>query len=116
MLIGLVTKNAILIVEFANQKKEEGLGILEAVDEAAVQRFRPIMMTSIASALGALPIAIGFGAGSRVSLGIAIVGGLIFSTFLTLFVVPAVYSYLSRHKAPNPDLKNSMRKKIPLKA
>ncbi|KXK41152.1 MAG: acriflavin resistance protein, partial [Chlorobi bacterium OLB5] len=73
MLIGLVTKNAILIVEFANQKKEEGMGIIEAVDEAAVQRFRPIMMTSIASALGALPIAIGIGAGSRVSLGIAIV-------------------------------------------
>ncbi|HRJ05316.1 MAG TPA: efflux RND transporter permease subunit, partial [Ignavibacteria bacterium] len=90
MLIGLVTKNAILIVEFANQKKEEGLSVKEAVDEAAVQRFRPIMMTSIASALGALPIAIGIGAGSRVSLGIAIVGGLIFSTFLTLFIVPAI--------------------------
>jgi len=105
MLIGLVTKNAILIVEFANQKKEEGLSVKEAVDEAAVQRFRPIMMTSIASALGALPIAIGIGAGSRVSLGIAIVGGLIFSTFLTLFIVPAIYTYLSRHKAANPDLK-----------
>lgn len=105
MLIGLVTKNAILIVEFANQKKEEGMGIIEAVDEAAVQRFRPIMMTSIASALGALPIAIGIGAGSRVSLGIAIVGGLIFSTFLTLFVVPAVYTYFSRHKAANKELR-----------
>jgi multidrug efflux pump len=105
MLIGLVTKNAILIVEFANQKKEEGLSVKDAVDEAAVQRFRPIMMTSIASALGALPIAVGIGAGSRVSLGIAIVGGLIFSTFLTLFVVPAIYTYLSRHKAANPDLK-----------
>lgn len=105
MLIGLVTKNAILIVEFANQKKEEGLNIVEAVDQAAVQRFRPIMMTSIASALGALPIALGIGAGSRVSLGIAIVGGLIFSTFLTLFIVPAIYTYLSRHKAMNPELK-----------
>jgi len=105
MLIGLVTKNAILIVEFANQKKEEGMSVKDAVDEAAVQRFRPIMMTSIASALGALPIAIGIGAGSRVSLGIAIVGGLIFSTFLTLFIVPAIYTYLSRHKAQNPDLK-----------
>jgi multidrug efflux pump len=104
MLIGLVTKNAILIVEFANQKKEEGKSVADAVDEAAVQRFRPIMMTSIASALGALPIAIGIGAGSRVSLGIAIVGGLIFSTFLTLFIVPAIYTYLSRHKAKNPEL------------
>ncbi|HMQ99720.1 MAG TPA: efflux RND transporter permease subunit, partial [Ignavibacteria bacterium] len=103
MLIGLVTKNAILIVEFANQKKEEGLNIIEAVDQAAVQRFRPIMMTSIASALGALPIAVGIGAGSRVSLGIAIVGGLIFSTFLTLFIVPAIYTYFSRHKAKNPE-------------
>lgn len=105
MLIGLVTKNAILIVEFANQKKEEGIGIIQAVNQGAVQRFRPIMMTSIASALGALPIAIGIGAGSRVSLGIAIVGGLIFSTLLTLFVVPAVYSYLSRHKAANKELR-----------
>lgn len=111
MLIGLVTKNAILIVEFANQKKEEGLNIMEAVNQAAVQRFRPIMMTSIASALGALPIAIGIGAGSRVSLGVAIVGGLIFSTFLTLFIVPAVYTYLSRHKAADPEIKR-MEEKI----
>jgi len=104
MLIGLVTKNAILIVEFANQKKEEGMSVLEAAQEAAVQRFRPIMMTSIASGLGALPIAIGIGAGSRVSLGVAVVGGLVFSTFLSLFIVPAIYTYLSRHKAHNPEL------------
>ena len=87
------------------RKKKKGFSIIEAVDQAAVQRFRPIMMTSIASALGALPIAIGIGAGSRVSLGIAIVGGLFFSTFLTLFIVPAVYTYFSRHKAMNPELK-----------
>ena len=99
MLIGLVTKNAILIVEFANQKKEEGLSKLEAVQEAAVARFRPILMTSLAAALGILPIALGIGAGSRVSLGIAVVGGLVFATFLTLFIVPAVYSYLSSSKA-----------------
>lgn len=104
MLVGLVTKNAILIVEFANQKKEQGLGKVQAVIEASVQRFRPIMMTSLATILGALPIALGAGAGSRVSLGVAVVGGLIFSTFLTLFIVPAVYTFLSTHKAKNPEL------------
>ncbi|MBZ0202357.1 MAG: efflux RND transporter permease subunit [Ignavibacteria bacterium] len=104
MLVGLVTKNAILIVEFANQKKEQGLGKIEAVIEASVQRFRPILMTSLATILGALPIAVGAGAGSRVSLGVGVVGGLIFSTFLTLFVVPAVYTFLSTHKAKNPEL------------
>ncbi len=95
MLVGLVTKNAILIVEFANQKKESGLDRFDAVKESAVQRFRPIMMTSLATILGILPIALGFGAGSRISLGIAVVGGLIFSGFLTLYIVPSIYSYLS---------------------
>jgi multidrug efflux pump len=104
MLIGLVTKNAILIVEFANQKREEGLDALAAVKESAAQRFRPIMMTSLATILGALPIAVGLGAGSRVSLGVVVVGGLFFATFLTLFIVPAMYTFLSRHKAHNPEL------------
>jgi multidrug efflux pump len=99
MLVGLVTKNAILIVEFANQKKAAGLDRLEAVKESAIQRFRPILMTSMAAILGILPIALGFGAGSRISLGIAVVGGLLFSGFLTLFIVPAIYSYLSSKKA-----------------
>ncbi len=97
VLLGLVTKNGILIVEFANQKKEQGLNKLQAVKEAAVSRLRPIMMTSIATILGALPIALALGAGakSRVSMGIVIIGGLLFSGFLTLYVIPAVYSYLS---------------------
>src|SRR4030095_438261 len=103
MLIGLVTKNAILIVEFANQKKDQGLDKIQAVKEAAEQRFRPIMMTSLATILGALPIAVGFGAGSRVSLGIVVVGGMIFATFLTLFIVPAVYTFLSRHRLKVTD-------------
>lgn len=97
MLIGLVTKNGILIVEFANQKKAQGLSIIDAVREAAVLRFRPILMTSLATILGTLPIALALGAGaeSRVSMGIAVIGGLAFSTILTLFVIPAVYTYFS---------------------
>ena len=101
MLIGLVTKNGILIVEFANKKREAGLAIREAVLEAAAQRLRPILMTSLATALGALPIAISLGAAatSRKPLGTVVVGGLMFSLVLTLFVIPAVYTYLSsKHK------------------
>jgi multidrug efflux pump len=99
MLIGLVTKNGILIVEFANQRKNAGIEKIEAVQRAAVSRFRPILMTSSAMVLGILPIALKLGASaeSRQSLGIAVVGGLIFSTFLTLYMIPALYSYLSRN-------------------
>jgi multidrug efflux pump len=98
MLIGLVTKNGILIVEFANQRKAQGLAVIEAVQEAAVSRFRPILMTSLATVLGALPIALALGAGamSRVSMGIVVIGGLLFSLILTLFVIPAMYSYLTK--------------------
>jgi len=101
MLIGLVTKNGILIVEFANQRKAAGLEKTEAVISAAISRLRPILMTSLSTVLGILPIALALGAGSesRVSMGIAVIGGLIFSTFLTLFVVPAMYAYLSRKAA-----------------
>lgn len=97
MLIGLVTKNGILIVEFANQRKAKGLKLLDAVIGAAEARFRPILMTSMSTVLGILPIALALGAGSesRVSMGIAVIGGLIFSTILTLYVIPAVYSYFS---------------------
>ena len=97
MLIGLVTKNGILIVEFANQKREIGLNKMDAVLEAAQQRLRPILMTSLATSLGALPIALSLGAGStsRIPLGIVIVGGILFSLILTLFVIPAVYTYIS---------------------
>jgi HAE1 family hydrophobic/amphiphilic exporter-1/multidrug efflux pump len=105
MLIGLVTKNGILIVEFANQKRELGMGKMEAVLEASTQRLRPILMTSFATALGALPIALALGAGatSRIPLGIVIVGGIMFSLILTLFVIPAIYTFLNRHKQVQPN-------------
>jgi len=97
MLIGLVTKNGILIVEFANQLKEKGLTIQEAALSAGVSRLRPILMTSLATLLGALPIALALGAGSqsRTGMGIVVVGGLLFSLVLTLYVIPAIYTYLS---------------------
>jgi multidrug efflux pump len=100
MLIGLVTKNGILIVEFANHKKAEGLSKTEAVITASRLRLRPILMTSLAMALGSLPLALSLGAAaaSRVPLGLVIVSGVIFSLILTLYVVPAMYSYLSRQK------------------
>lgn len=100
MLIGLVTKNGILIVEFANQKREEGMDKVQAVLEASRMRLRPILMTSLAMALGSLPLALSLGAASssRQPLGIVIVGGILFSLILTLFVIPAMYSFLSRKR------------------
>ena len=99
-LVGIVTKNGILIVEFANQRQEQGLSIPEAVIDAATQRFRPILMTSLATVFGVLPIALALGAAakSRVSMGIVIIGGLLFSLVLTLYVIPALYTYLSTKK------------------
>jgi multidrug efflux pump len=101
MLIGLVTKNGILIIEFTDQLRERGLGVKEAVMQAAVARMRPILMTSLATMLGALPIALALGAGSksRMGMGIVIIGGLLLSMILTLFVIPAIYTYLVKEKA-----------------
>ncbi|HQZ51244.1 MAG TPA: efflux RND transporter permease subunit, partial [Chitinophagaceae bacterium] len=100
MLIGLVTKNGILIVEFANQNQEKGMKKIEAAIYSATQRLRPILMTSLAMSLGALPLALSLGASStsRVPLGVVIVGGIMFSLVLTLFVIPAMYAFLSTKK------------------
>lgn len=100
MLIGIVTKNGILIVEFANQRKKQGLPIMEAIKDAAAARFRPILMTSFSTILGILPIALALGAGSasRAPMGIAVIGGLLFASLLTLYVIPAIYSYFSREE------------------
>lgn len=110
MLIGLVTKNGILIIEFANQLKEKGAKVNEAIREAAVSRLRPILMTSLAIAIGALPIAMALGAAakSRMSMGTVIIGGTLFSLLLTLFVIPAVYTYWSKEYKENKDLKASL--------
>ena len=106
MLIGLVTKNGILIVEFANQKLLAGSKKIPAVIEASTSRLRPILMTSLAMSLGALPLALSLGdaSTSRIPLGIVIVGGIMFSLLLTLYIVPAMYSYLSSKKKVNEEL------------
>ncbi|WP_159635082.1 efflux RND transporter permease subunit [Sphingobacterium composti] len=108
MLIGLVTKNGILIVEFANQLREQGMDKYTAVVEAAEARLRPILMTSLAIAFGALPIAMSLGAAStsRVGMGVVIVGGTMFSLILTLFVIPAFYLMMSRERKHRPEFDN----------
>jgi hydrophobe/amphiphile efflux-1 (HAE1) family protein len=100
VLVGIVTKNGILIVEFANQRREEGLNLREAVITASAQRFRPILMTSLATVLGALPIALALGGGatSRIPMGVAIIGGLSFSLILTLYVIPTLYTYITSNE------------------
>jgi multidrug efflux pump len=104
LLIGLVTKNGILIVEFANQQKEKGKDLLAAAKFSAAARFRPILMTSLATMLGALPIALAMGGGarSRISMGIVVIGGLFLSLVLTLFVIPAMYTFISKEKSKEP--------------
>ncbi len=101
MLIGLVAKNGILIVEFANQKQDSGLSKMEAIEQAALQRMRPILMTSASTILGLLPLtmATGEGANGRIAMGVTVVGGMLVSTILTLYIVPAIYSYVSTDRS-----------------
>ena len=108
MLIGLVTKNGILIVEFANQLREQGKSKYDAIIEASESRLRPILMTSLAISLGALPIALSFGAASasRMGMGIVIVGGTLFSLVLTLFIIPTIYILWSRDRKHRPEFDN----------
>lgn len=112
MLIGLIAKNGILIIEFANQRQEQGMGVMEAILDASAVRFRPILMTSISTILGILPIALALGAGaeSRTSMGIAVIGGLLIGSFLTLYVIPAIYSYFASEKSGNQEIIEKAKK------
>ena len=112
MLIGLIAKNGILIIEFANQRQEQGMGVMEAILDASAVRFRPILMTSISTILGILPIALALGAGaeSRTSMGIAVIGGLLIGSFLTLYVIPAIYSYFTSEKSGNQEVIEQAKK------
>ena len=100
MLIGLVAKNGILIVEFANMKQEAGVELMQAIQDASLQRLRPILMTSASTILGLLPLAMATGEGcnQRIAMGVAVVGGMLVSTILTMYVVPAIYSYISTNR------------------
>ena len=109
MLIGLVAKNGILIVEFANQKQEAGEPKMQAIRDAALQRLRPILMTSVSTILGLLPltVATGEGANGRIAMGVAVVGGMLVSTLLTLYIVPAIYSYVSTDRSKRTKTDNA---------
>jgi multidrug efflux pump len=98
LLLGLVTKNSILLVEFANQRRALGISAVEAMRQAGAVRLRPILMTALSTIIGIVPIALGLGAGaeSRRPLGVAVVGGMLSSTFLTLYLVPAFYVMIDR--------------------
>jgi multidrug efflux pump len=112
LLIGLMTKNGILIVEFTNQLREEGKALYEALVEASVMRLRPILMTSIATVAGAVPLALAYGAGSeaRMAIGVVIIGGVSLGTVMTLFVVPAIYLMLGRFTAPRTTIAQTLDK------
>ena len=111
MLIGLVTKNGILIVEFANQRQDAGMSREEAIKGAAVQRLRPILMTSLSTILGLLPLvfASAEGANGRIAMGTSVVGGMIISSLLTLFVIPSIYLYLSTDRKRSEIIKRAKR-------
>ena len=112
MLVGLAAKNGILIVEFANQLRDEGMEIAEAIREAAKRRLRPILMTSIATVVGAVPLVVagGPGSASRATIGIVVIFGVSVSTFLSLFVVPAFYALLAPYTKSPETVANALEK------
>jgi multidrug efflux pump len=114
MLIGLVTKNGILIVEFANQRQIAGYTFQEAIRSASIQRLRPILMTSASTIIGLLPLvfASGEGAQGRIAMGVAVVGGMLVSTFLTLFIIPAMYSYISTNRQKQQNNQKNVQSQI----
>lgn len=118
LLIGLMAKNGILIVEFANQLRDEGKGVREAVIDASVIRLRPIVMTVISTVLGAVPLALAHGAGaeSRQAIGLVIIGGLLFASFMTLFLTPVLYDLLARYTRPRGEIEKRLAHELAHKA
>ncbi|MBV2184679.1 MAG: efflux RND transporter permease subunit, partial [Rhizobium sp.] len=118
MLVGIMAKNGILIVEFANQLRDRGQGVREAIENAANLRLRPVMMTMIATILGGVPLVLAHGAGAeaRIALGWVIVGGLGFATVVTLYVTPLAYLGLARFAKPHADEEARLRKEMQMAA
>ena len=114
MLLGLMAKNGILIVEFANQLRDQGLAVKEAIYQGAIVRFRPVLMTGVSTIFGAIPLVLATGAGaeSRFTIGVVILGGLLFATVLTLFIIPVLYQWLAPYASPADAVKQQLEKEM----
>ena len=115
MLLGLMAKNGILIVEFANQLRDEGSSVKDAIYQGAIVRFRPVLMTGVSTIFGAVPLVLATGAGaeSRFTIGVVILGGLLFATVLTLFIIPVLYQWLAPYASPADAVKQQLDKEMP---
>ncbi|KZY30313.1 hypothetical protein A3730_20370 [Alcanivorax sp. HI0044] len=116
MLLGLMAKNGILIVEFANQLRDQGRSVKEAIYEGAIVRFRPVLMTGVSTIFGAVPLVLATGAGaeSRFTIGVVILGGLLFATVLTLFIIPVLYQWLAPYASPADAVSQQLDKEMPV--
>ncbi len=115
MLLGLMAKNGILIVEFANQLRDQGHSVAEAAYQGAIIRFRPVLMTGVSTIFGAVPLVLATGAGaeSRITIGVVILGGLLFATVLTLFIIPVLYAWLAPYAKSADAVKHQLEQELP---